>query len=100
MLGYHTPVPLPSTQPTPPGPAVCLPGKKVHSGAGAVAGIDVYGLVSDCSCFSRLAGALYHLLLFGIQLHITLWSFWGLLLRLCSCPLRSLSRTLSALWGF
>lgn len=35
--------------------------------ASVVAGIDVYGLVNDHSCFIRLAGALFHPLLLGIQ---------------------------------
>lgn len=34
--------------------------------AAAAVGIDVYGLVNDHSSFTRLAGALYYPLLFGI----------------------------------
>lgn len=53
---------VPSPQHPPPPARLAGPGR-----AAMVAGINVYGLVSDCSCFTRLAGALCHRLLFGVR---------------------------------
>lgn len=78
MLGYSTPCAPSSLHPAHPawacsaldweGVQVCHVEACPRGGGGVN---RCLWMVNDCSCFTRLAGALYHLLLFGIQLHIT-----------------------------